>query len=309
MAGACFILPAMLLVIGCGWIYVKFGALPQAGAVLYGVKPVIIAIVAQALWGLGKSALKTPPLAVIATAVAAASFLGVERIAPAPPRRVGRVVCGALSRFLRHGGGNRGSSCAAAERSTGGHDEPLPVAAVSVAGVPFGLWPMFLFFLKVGSVLFGSGYVLLAFLRADLVERWHWLTDAAAPRRHRCRADHARPGLHHRDLHRLPAWRSAGLARATLGIFLPAFFSSAISAPFIPVLRASPMAAALLDGVNAASLALMAVVTWHLGRGALTDLPTVALSLLAALALIRFRVNSAWLVLAGAAAGLLLGKV
>ncbi len=303
IAGVCFILPAMLLVIGCGWIYVKLGALPQAGAVLYGVKPVILAVIVQALWGLGKSALKTPVLAVIAVVVAAASFLGVHELLLL---LLGAVAAWMAARF-------RASSAAVAgafafPRSEALAAGALPVAAVSVAAVPIGLWPLFLFYLKVGSGLFGSGYVLLAFLRADLVERWHGLTEA-----HLLDAiavGQSPPG---------PVFTTAtfigyllgglpGALVATVGIFLPAFVFVVISAPFIPALRASPTAAALLDGVNAASLALMAVVTWHLGRGALVDGFTLALSLLAAVALMRFRVKSAWLVLAGAVAGLLIGQ-
>ncbi|HEX9282778.1 MAG TPA: chromate transporter, partial [Gemmatimonadales bacterium] len=169
----------------------------------------------------------------------------------------------------------------------------------------FGLGPLFLFFLKVGSVLFGSGYVLLAFLRADLVTRWGWLTegqliDAVA-------VGQVTPG---------PLFTTAtfigyvlgglrGGLVATLGIFLPAFVFVAASGPLVPRLRRSPVAGAFLDGVNVASLALMAVVTWQLGRAALVDLPTVALALASAAVLLRFRINSAWLVLAGAAAGVL----
>jgi chromate transporter len=169
--------------------------------------------------------------------------------------------------------------------------------------VPFGLWPLFFFFLKVGSVLFGSGYVLLAFLRSDLVEKLGWLTesqllDAIA-------VGQMTPG---------PVFTTAtfigyllgGLpaaAIATAGIFIPAFFFVAISGPLVPRIRRSAVAGAALDGVNVASLALMGVVTWHLGRTALVDGLTVVLALVAAVLLFRLKVNSAWLVLAGATAG------
>ena len=179
-------------------------------------------------------------------------------------------------------------------------------APAAAATTSFGIWPLFLFFVKVGSVLFGSGYVLLAFLRADLVERWHWLSesqllDAVA-------VGQVTPG---------PVFTTAtfigyllggvgGGAVATLGIFLPAFFFVAVSGPLVPKLRRSPTAGAILDGVNAASLALMAVVSYELCHSALVDLPSILLGLLSALGLIYFRVNSAWLVLGGAIAGLLL---
>jgi chromate transporter len=184
-------------------------------------------------------------------------------------------------------------------------------AAVPLSGiaagevVAFGLWPLFTVFLKIGAMLFGSGYVLLAFLRADLVERLGWLTerqllDAVA-------AGQVTPG---------PVFTTAtfvgyvlggaaGAAVATAGIFLPAFVFVALSGPFVPRLRRSRAAAGALDAVIVASLALMLVVTWQLGRAALVDVPAVGIAAIAALLLIRFRVNSAWLVLGGAAAGVL----
>jgi chromate transporter len=174
------------------------------------------------------------------------------------------------------------------------------------AASSFGLWPLFLFFLKVGSVLFGSGYVLLAFLRADLVERWHWLTegqllDAIA-------VGQVTPG---------PVFTTAtfigyvlggcsGAVVATAGIFLPAFFFVAVSGPLVPRIRRSETAGAFLDGVNAAALSLIAVVTWQLGRSALVDWLTVALLIASLVLLMRYRLNSAWLVFGGAIMGLLL---
>jgi chromate transporter len=178
--------------------------------------------------------------------------------------------------------------------------------ATTAATASFGLWPLFLFFLKVGAVLYGSGYVLLAFIRADLVERWHWLTesqllDAIA-------VGQVTPG---------PVFTTAtfigyvlggpkGAAVATLGIFLPAFFFVAVSGPLVPRIRRSVTAGAFLDGINAASLALMIVVTYQLGRAALIDVTTIELALTSAVILFLFRVNSAWLILAGGITGWLL---
>jgi chromate transporter len=177
----------------------------------------------------------------------------------------------------------------------------------TTAAAAVGLWPLFLFFLKVGSVLFGSGYVLLAFLRGDLVERWHWLTneqllDAIA-------VGQVTPG---------PVFTTAtfigyllagpkGAVAATVGIFLPSFIFVAVSGPLVPRIRRSVTAGAFLDGVIVASLGLMIVVTYELGRTALIDLPTVALLLISVVLLIRYRINSAWLVIGGALAGYLLG--
>ncbi len=178
-------------------------------------------------------------------------------------------------------------------------------AVASAVATEFALWPMFLFFFKVGSVLFGSGYVLLAFLRADLVDRWHWLTEAQLL--DAIAVGQFTPG---------PVFTTAtfigyllagtpGALLATVGIFLPAFFFVAISGPLVPRLRRSPFAGAFLDGVNVASLALMAVVTWQLGRVALTDWLTVLMAIASGVCLFRFRVNSAWLVLGGAVIGML----
>ena len=306
IAGACFILPAMLIVTAIAWAYVRFGKLPEATALLYGVKPVIIAIVVQALWNLGKTAVKTKLLAAAGIIAAAASFFGVNEL-------LVLFSCGFALLMIRAADKNKPAAlggfaplfASLPETSSTAAATTATVAAGVAVGAPFSLNLMFFFFLKVGAVLFGSGYVLLAFLRADLVERWHWLTesqllDAIA-------VGQFTPG---------PVFTTAtfigyllsgptGALVATVGIFLPAFIFVALSAPLIPRLRASPLAGAFLDGVNVASLALMAVVTWQLGRTALTDWFTIALTLSAATLLIRWRINSAWLVLGGAAIGLL----
>lgn len=297
IAGACFILPAMLIVMAMGWAYVRFGKLPQVEALLYGVKPVIIAVVAQALWGLGKSAVKTSLLGFVVVAVSTLSFLGVNELALL-------FAAGALVGLIRAVKGRLNGKTAALI--------PLPLfataiptAATTTAAAPFGLWPLFLFFVKVGSVLYGSGYVLLAFLRSGLVERFGWLTetqllDAVA-------VGQITPG---------PVFTTATFIGyilggtpaalvATIGIFLPAFFFVAISGPLVPRIRRSPVAGAFLDGVNAASLALMAVVTFQLGQAALVDWMTALLAIVAAVLLFRFKLNTAWLVGGGAVAGAL----
>jgi chromate transporter len=292
VAGACFILPATAIVWALAWAYVRFGRLPEAAGLLYGVKPVIIAVILQALWSLGRSALKTRGLVVAALASAALSAAGVDELALL--FGAGAVV--AVGRRLLHG---PGAPAAFFLPSL----PPLGVAALATAQ-PFQLSTLFLVFLKIGAVLFGSGYVLLAFLRAELVVRLGWLgegqlLDAVA-------VGQVTPG---------PVFTTAtfvgyvlgghlGAAAATAGIFLPAFFFVAISGPLVPKLRRSPAAAAFLDGVNVASLALMAVVTWQLGASAVRDLPTAALAAANALLLLRYRVNSSWLVLGGAATGI-----
>ena len=290
VAGACFILPAVFIVLALAWGYVRFKSLPETGALLYGVKPVIIAIVLQALWGLTRSAVKNRFLAIVGLAAVVACYLGVNEIALL-------VIAGALLAAPQWARRPRRPPAALLA---------APVAAGAVAGTAtaFSLGVLFLIFLKIGSVLFGSGYVRLAFLRADFVHRLHWMTegqllDAVA-------VGQVTPG---------PVFTTAtfigyvlgglpGAALATIGIFLPAFIFVAASGPLVPHLRRSPVAGAFLDGVNVASLALMVVVTWQLGRAAIVSATTLALAVVSAVLLLRFRVNSLWLVLGGGVVGL-----
>jgi len=301
VAGSCFILPAMLIVMGCGWAYVRFGKLPQVEGVLYGIKPVIIAIVFQALWGLGKSAIKTKLLGFVAVAVIALRFAGVNELAML-------FAAGAAVAVIQAAGRRHANLPVVALPLA--WLKPLlaavaPTAATATATASFGLWPLFLFFLKVGSVLYGSGYVLMAFLRSGLVERFGWLTEAQLL--DAVAVGQTTPG---------PVFTTATFIGyilggtpaalvATIGIFLPAFFFVAVSGPLVPRIRRSPVAGAFLDGVNAGSLALMAVVTLQLVRAALVDWLTVVIALAAAFLLLRFKLNSAWLVLVGALVGLL----
>ncbi|AMV36935.1 chromate efflux transporter [Planctomyces sp. SH-PL62] len=297
VAGACFIAPAALIVLGLAWAYVRFGHRPEAAGLLYGVKPVIIAVVVQALWRLGRNALKSRTLMVVAALCVTINALGVDEL-------VVLLGAGLLVVALR-----RSASVGRGVADSGGMAvAPLALVQLGAAAgatAPFGLLPLFLFFLKVGSVLFGSGYVLLAFLRADLVDRWGWLTEAQLL--DAVAVGQFTPG---------PVFTTAtfvgfllgglpGAGLATLGIFLPAFLFVAISGPLVPRIRRSPAAGAFLDGVNAASLALMAVVTWRLGEAALVDPTTIALAFLSGAVLLRTPINSAWLVVAGGVIGIL----
>ena len=301
LAGICFILPAFLLVIGIAWAYMRFGRLPQVAGVLYGVKPVVIAIVLQALWNLGRTALKTRFLAGVGIVASIVAFLNVSPLL-----------------ILFGAGGLSGGRHWLTQREKG-NAAPLfwllcLMTALVTVPVLFShqvlyssvnRTALFWVFLKFGSVVYGSGYVLLAFLRADLVARLHWLTsaqllDAIA-------VGQVTPG---------PVFTTAtfigfvlggpeGAVIATLGIFLPAFLFVAMSGPLVKGLRGSPLAGAFLDSVNVASLALMVVVTWELGRTVLVDPLTFSLALASALLLMRFRVDSLWLVLGGAGIGFL----
>ncbi|WNG49724.1 chromate efflux transporter [Archangium minus] len=298
VAGTCFILPAFLIVSAIGWVYTRFGQLPQVANLLYGVKPVIIAVVLQAIWGLTRGAAKTKLLAGVGIACVALGFLGVNEL-------LLLVLAGGFVALCRLVARRRESGGVAPSVKALLPGLPLGGVVAATAAQGFNLSGLFLFFLKVGSILYGSGYVLLAFLRADLVERWGWLTEAQLL--DAVAVGQVTPG---------PVFTTAtfigyvlggpsGAVVATVGIFLPAFFFVAVSGPLVPRMRRSWVASAFLDGVNVASLALMATVTWQLGRAALVDVWTVGLALLSAVLLIRYRVNSAWLVLGGAAVGLL----
>ena len=301
VAGVCFIVPASLITLALAWLYVHFGTRPQAGALLYGVKPVVIAIVLQALWRLGRTAVKTTLLATLTVLAVAASAAGVNEL-------VVLLGAGAAS-LVAHAVDARGRSRAAGIDAWAAARTGIgPLAAGGAAAiVPFSLSALFLFFLKVGAVLFGSGYVLLAFLRADLVQHWHWLTDGQLL--DAVAIGQITPG---------PVFSTAtfigyllgggmGALLATLGIFLPSFFFVALSGPLVPRLRRSPAAGAFLNGVIAGSLALMVAVTFTLGRAAIVDLTTAALAAAGVLLLLRFRVSSTWLVLGGACIGLGVG--
>jgi chromate transporter len=285
VAGVCFIAPAMALVLVLAWAYVQFGTLPQTAWVLDGVAPVMIAIVADALWQLGRRALTTWPLAVAAGAILALYLAGVNVL---------------LVLF----GGALLVMVARNARRVGGTAALVPLA-VTASQADAALRDLFAEFLKIGAVVFGSGYVLLAFLRADLVQHLHWLTpgqlvDAVA-------VGQVTPG---------PVFTTAtfigyvvaglpGALVATAAIFLPAFVLSGVVYGLLPRIRRSPWAAAFLDGVTVCGLGLMAGVTIQLGRVVLTNWFAAALSVAAFAVLRRFQPNSAWLVLAGAAIGLL----
>ena len=290
-AGTAFILPAMLLVLTFAWAYVRFGTTPQAGWLLYGVKPVIIAIVFQALLGLGRKALKDRWMLGIGLATLGLYALGLHELMV--------LALGGLAGLLIR---NRNRLPLLFSLSPPFLFSSLPLLLFNPL-LPYSPAILFLTFLKIGSVLYGSGYVLLAFLRADFVEHLGWLTDAQLI--DAIAVGQFTPG---------PVFTTAtfagyilgglnGALLATLGIFLPAFFFVALSAPLIPKLRTSPWFSGLLDGVNVSSLVLMVVVTWRLGVASLIDPLTGLLALTAGILLFRFRLNSAWLVLGGAGIG------
>lgn len=299
VAGWLFILPAASIVLVLAWLYVRYGTTPEGTWLLYGIKPVIIAVVAQALWNLGRTAIMGLLLGTTAAVVLGLYLLGVNELALLFGGGVIAVAALGARRIPRNGG------LALVVMPLGSVKLPALATIAADATVPYSPLRLFLTFLKIGSVLYGSGYVLLAFLRGDFVERLGWLTerqllDALA-------IGQVTPG---------PVFTTAtfvgylvggvpGAVLATLGIFIPAFVLVAAVNPLVPRLRSSPWMGAFLDGVNVAAIGLMAAVTLELGQAALVDWLTVALAAVAAVLLIRYRINSAWLVVAGALIGLL----
>ena len=291
MGGICFIVPAMLIVLFLAWVYVRFGATPQAEWLLYGIKPVVIAIIVQALWSLGQKAVKGAMTAAVAVIVIILYFMGINEIALLFG---GGLIVMFVTNYRR------------LRRRMAGIFIPLSsVGILSYVSIPFSLPQLFLTFLKIGAVLYGSGYVLLAFLRADFVVRFGWLTDQQLM--DAIAIGQVTPG---------PVFTTAtfigfvlggipGALLATLAIFLPSFIFVAISNPLIPRIRNSAWVSGLLDGVNVASLGLMAAVTWQLGRASLTGPLTILIALCSFVLLVWFKVNSTWLIAGGGLIGLL----
>src|SRR5580765_2159155 len=292
VAGASFILPSALMMVTFAWIYLRYGSLPQIAGVLWGVKPVVVVLIAQAVWSLGKTVLKSRELMVIAAIVLGLAAKKVSTL----PLLIGTGVSWIVAdRFGQKTGGSQAAIGAVSGAGTA--VTVVTAAAATIGGV-------FFYFLKIGALLFGSGYVLLAVLREDLVTRFHWvsesqLMDAVA-------VSQATPGPFFTVAtflgYVLSGWKGAALA--TLGMFLPAFAYVTLSANVLPRLRKSPTASAFLDGVNAAAVALMAFVGIQFAREAVVTPLGMVIALVSGLLLFRYKINSAWLILGGAICGL-----
>ena len=306
VGGICFIFPAAILVACIAWAYVRFGHLPAVAGVLYGVKPVVVAVILQALWGLGRTAVKSWAIGVVGAICFVLSFFGMNSLLIL----FGAGAILACARAFSAGKLEKGMPGPGGMALLWKMFQPnaariFPWAgALGAAAIVPGMWSLFLVFLRIGSVVFGSGYVLLAFLRADLVVHRAWVTDAQLVDAIAIGQVTPGPVFTTATFLGYLLRGSAGAVVATAGIFLPAFILVAVSGPLIPFLRRSAAAGAFLDGVNVASLALMAAVGYQLGRAAMVDGLTMALAIASAVLLLRFRVNSAWLVLGGAAAGI-----
>ena len=291
LGGVCFVLPAMFIVLALSWVYVHYGTTPLASGILYGIMPVVMAIIAQALWGLGTKAVKNWLTGIVGLGVVILYMLGTNII-------ILLLLAGLIVML--------------GENLSRIKDIPITGMILPLAGLnllttsaPFNLTLLFLNFMQIGATLYGSGYVLLAYLRADFVLRLGWLTDkqlldAVA-------IGQITPG---------PVFTTAtfigyllgglqGSIIATLGIFLPSFFFVAIVGLFIRQIRNSRWASSFLDGVNAASLGLMLAVSIQLASAALIDPITIGVALICLIILIRFQTNSTWLIAGGALIGLI----
>jgi chromate transporter len=316
LAGICFIGPAMLIVLALAWLYVHYGTLPQTDGLLYGIKPVVVAIIAQALWGLCRSVLKGFWPILLALVALLFYILGINSL------------------LLLVGGGLFLGTIRWLERRRKINKEkllnifaPFPLASLrgvwhtfaasslvqtfgtTLTATPANLPAIFLVFLKFGVIVYGSGYVLLAFLRTDLVQGLHWLTDRQLL--DAVSIGQFTPG---------PVFTTAtfigflvggfpGALLATLGIFLPSFLFILLIHPLASRLRSYAWTSALLEGINVAALALMGGVLFQLGRSALADVLTWVLALLAFIVLMRFKINSIWLLLVGAIVGIVYSAV
>ncbi len=291
--GLCFTAPATLIVLGLSWLYVQYGNTPQIEWLMYGIKPVVIAIIAQALWTLGRKAFKNKLAIIIGVSVFALYFFRLNEIA--------LLFAGGFILMLATNYQRLRKISTVVLIPFGG----IPLAQA----IPFSVSTLFFTFLKIGSVLYGSGYVLLAFLRNDFVLRLGWLTDQQLI--DAIAIGQVTPG---------PLFTAAtfigyilggtsGALLATLGIFLPSFIFVLILNPLIPKIRNSIWMSSLLDGVNASSLGLMAAVTFQIAFSSLTDFPTAAITLVSLALLLRYKINSTWLIAGGAVAGFIISLI
>ncbi|BAQ66173.1 chromate transporter [Geminocystis sp. NIES-3709] len=290
IAGCSFIIPAVAIVWILAIIYVRYQNVPSAEWLLYGIKPVVIAIIIQALWKLGKKAAKDTPTTIGGVLATLGFFFGFDEVIILLTVGLGVMIYKNFPKKNIQGLFLLPFSGLFAQTNVNLIFSPNEIN-------------IFLVFLKIGSILYGGGYVLLAFLQRDLVENYQWLTsqqllDAIA-------IGQLTPG---------PIFTTAtfvgylvagnlGAICATVGIFLPSFSFVLLINPWVDKIRNSKFASGFLDGVNTASLGLMAGVTYTLIRTSVIDVFTCILTIVTAVIVFRYQVNSAWLVLGGALLG------
>lgn len=308
VAGLCFIFPAALMTLGLAWAYVRYGTTPAGEGIILGVQPFMLAIIVQAIWGLKGAMLKGVETFALVFVVAFASVAGVGEVVLIFGAGLALLLVHTLVRlFTRNARQNLGDVPKQRRgRWRGPFTRRWALAPLTLASHPPGYspWELLLVFLKIGSLLYGSGYVLLAFMQTEFVDHRGWLTQAQLV--DAISAGQFTPG---------PVFSTAAFAGyvmggwqggilGAIGIFLPSFVFVTLTHPVVPRLRRSAWAAPFLDGVNAAALALMVVVTVRLGLEVLDGWYSAVLFAAGIFALLRFNPNSAWLVLAGLLAGL-----
>lgn len=300
VAGVCFIGPAMVIVLALAWAYVTFGSLPAFTSIFVGIKPVVLAIIIQATVGLARTILRGPAPIALALSVLLGYLLGVNTL-------LLLVIAGFVALLVHYWRKRQAPTLMSFFAGFPALAAQRPLAATTlVAGSSLGLATLFLTFLKIGAVLYGSGYVLLAFLRADFVVRLHWLTDRQLL--DAVSIGQFTPGPVFTTAtfigYLVGSWPGALLA--TLAIFLPAFVFVPLIHPLAERMRHSPATAALLGGVNAGALALLAGVALQLGQTSILNLLSVVIAATSLVILLRTKLNSAWLILAGGLIGFLL---
>jgi chromate transporter len=298
VAGASFIIPAALITGAFAWAYVRFGRLPQAAAILAGIKPAVLAVIAIAIWRLGKTAVKDLGLAALGAFALAAFFLGLNAVAIL----FGGGLLGMIARQVS----KLRATATLAIAPLLSLPSPGTVVVFSSAAIPPSLVRIALFFLKVGAILYGGGYVLLAFLEQGLVQQHAWLTQQQLLDAVSIGQFTPGPVLSTATFIGYILGGVPGAAVATVGIFLPSFFYVGLLAPVLFRLRKSMWIAAFLDSVNVCAVALMSGVTFRLGADALHGWAAWLIALLSFGVLLRWKVSPAWVVLGGGLAGLLL---
>lgn len=298
VAGSLFILPAAVLTGILAWLYVQYGALPAVAPLLVGIKPAVIGIIATAVYRLGRKAVKNWQLAVIGLGVLTAAFLGVDEV-------VALLVGGVLGAVLL-----RAVASSAALLFLPLWNARLGDLAWQVeGGTAVSLWSLGAFFLKIGAILYGSGYVLVAYLEGGLVDQLGWLSQSQLLDAIAIGQFTPGPVLTTATFVGYVIGGVPGAVVATVGIFLPSFLFVLLLNPLIPKMRQSVWLSAFLDAVNVAAIGLMLAVLINLGRQTFTSWQGIVIALLALLASLRFKLNSAWIVLGGAVLGYLLSLV
>lgn len=293
VAGLCFICPAVIITLCFAWLYKEYGQLPQVQPFIYGIKPAIISVILSAVFPLAKKSLKTIPLWIIGISVLMLSFLGINEL------------------FLLFGAGII-AMLFAIIRQKNTANSLIPITLLQIpdfSSLSQSNIKLFLIFLKVGAILYGSGYVLFAFLDTELVGRGlltrQELLDAIA-------VGQFTPGPVFSSVtfigYQINNW--SGALVATLGIFFPSFIFVALLNPIVKMMRGSKIFSSFLDAVNIASIAIIINICYEMAKDSIADWKTIIIAVLCIILMFTFKkINSAWIVMLGAFLGYILQKM